>query len=319
MASFRKGLSDKEKNKKSAIITTAFQDHIIKQFDLGLNNKRLLQKNPAPKLNVQSKINSGLRAKNPQPRKTNEDSTENEFVINEDHKPSTKTLAEKIGIVPTAKDDKLNETEWSDIKQKYIDREDFKEPCVICKEALGAAQQVLLSCSHTFHRKCLEAFEKFSGRKSCPMCRKDRYHKRVIYDASKHYKHACAAKIQAAWRGYLVRKWYKTYRKTVPPNNPKLRKAYFEEKLTDITNRLVQTFNYDADNLCSDIDKNIEESRRMLKNFDDKLKVIDEENWLYLMKKAMLRNNDECSICINKLDIPGVSLVFLWFIYRFEF
>ncbi len=33
--------------------------------------------------------------------------------------------------------------------------------CVICKEALGASQQVLLSCSHTFHRKCLEAFEKF--------------------------------------------------------------------------------------------------------------------------------------------------------------
>ena len=126
-------------------------------------------------------------------KKSKEDN-EDEFIINEDHKPTTKTLAEKIGLVPTTKDDKLNETEWGEVKQKYIEREEFKEPCVICKEALGAHQQVLLSCSHTFHRKCLEAFEKFSGRKTCPMCHKDRYHKRVIYDASKHYKHECAAK-----------------------------------------------------------------------------------------------------------------------------
>jgi len=309
MASFRKNFLEKEKSKKSAIISTAFQDHIIKQFDLGLN-KKPLQKNPIPKLNVQSKINTGLRVKTQQQlRKSNDESAEKEFVINEDHRPTTKTLAEKIGIVPSLKDDKLDETEWSDIKQKYIDREDFKEPCVICKEPLGSSQQVLLSCSHSFHRKCLEAFEKFSGRKTCPMCRKERYHKRVIFDASKHYKHSCAARIQAAWRGYLVRKWYKEYRKKVPPNDPKLRKAYFEEKFTDITNRLVQTFNYDSDNLCSVIDKNIEESRQMLKNFEDKLKVIDEDNWLYLMKKAILRNNDECSICINKLDLPSVRIV----------
>ena len=144
---------DKEKNKKSAIISTAFQDHIIKQFDLGsLNTNKSLNKIKTPKIEGKSKINSGLN-KNKAPIKKSNEAQEAEFVINEDHKPSTKTLAEKIGIVPTCKDDKLNEDEWSDVKQKYIEREDFKEPCVICKEALGSRQQVLLSCSHTFHRK----------------------------------------------------------------------------------------------------------------------------------------------------------------------
>ena len=74
--------------------------------------------------------------------KKNKDDVENEFVINENHKPSTQTLAEKIGIVPTCKEERIGESEWGDIKQKYIDREEFKEPCVICKEALGSQQQV---------------------------------------------------------------------------------------------------------------------------------------------------------------------------------
>jgi hypothetical protein len=44
--------------------------------------------------------------------------------------------------VPSSQDEKLDETEWKNVKEKYIQREDFKEPCVICKEALGAHQQV---------------------------------------------------------------------------------------------------------------------------------------------------------------------------------
>lgn len=38
-------------------------------------------------------------------------------------------------------------------------------------------------------------------------------------------------RIQASWRGYIVRKWYKNLRKTVPPKDSKLRKQFFEEKV----------------------------------------------------------------------------------------
>ena len=83
-------------------------------------------------------------------------------------------------------------------------------------------------------------------------------------------------RIQAAWRGYLVRKWYKTYRKSVPPNNPILRKKYFQEKLTNITNRIVQSFNHDetrAENLIQSIDENILKSREAFKKFDEQFKM----------------------------------------------
>lgn len=38
-------------------------------------------------------------------------------------------------------------------------------------------------------------------------------------------------RIQASWRGYIVRKWYKNLRKTVPPKDSKLRKQFFEKKV----------------------------------------------------------------------------------------
>ena len=39
------------------------------------------------------------------------------------------------------------------------------------------------------------------------------------------------SRIQAAWRGYLVRQWYKKLRESVPPNDPKLRKKFYEDKV----------------------------------------------------------------------------------------
>ena len=79
--------------------------------------------------------------------------------------------------------------------------------------------------------------------------------------------------------------------------------------MTNITNRIVHSFNYDetnADNLIQDIDNNILKSREAFKQFDEKFKIIPEEQWSELMKKALLRKNDECSICINNLSIPEV-------------
>ncbi len=42
------------------------------------------------------------------------------------------------------KSDNMDEDDWSQVKEKYKQREDFKEPCVICKEQLGSQQQVNL-------------------------------------------------------------------------------------------------------------------------------------------------------------------------------
>ena len=62
------------------------------------------------------------------------------------------------------------------------------------------------------------------------MCRKVEYQKRVIYEGSKINRIKCAIKIQSAWRGYIVRKWYTNLRKSVPPKDPLLRRNFFQAK-----------------------------------------------------------------------------------------
>ena len=69
-------------------------------------------------------------------------------------------------------------------------------------------------------------------------------------------------RIQALWRGYVVRKWYKELRKTVPPKDKKLRKKFFEEKLSEITDRMVAMTSSDRiDRFLSDMDQSLSQSR----------------------------------------------------------
>lgn len=59
--------------------------------------------------------------------------------------------AQKMGLVE-APPQLLTEAEWSTVKEASNRREDSLLPCVICKEDFGLQDQVLLSCSHVFHR-----------------------------------------------------------------------------------------------------------------------------------------------------------------------
>lgn len=54
--------------------------------------------------------------------------------------------------------------------------------------------QVLLSCSHVFHKACLQSFERFSGIRSCPLCRASDYQKKVINDGADAYRSRCATR-----------------------------------------------------------------------------------------------------------------------------
>ena len=45
------------------------------------------------------------------------------------------------------------------------------------------------------YKTCLRAFERFSGRKTCPMCRRDAYETRVIHEGAKRHKDASATRL----------------------------------------------------------------------------------------------------------------------------
>ncbi|XP_013404225.1 RING finger protein 32-like isoform X2 [Lingula anatina] len=293
-------LRDKAQNSgsSSALAAVALQDHIMKNLQLSMTfgPKRIPPGKPRPKKEVKAVVDTG-RAVKPGPKKKQEDE-EKEFVL--DRKPPPPTLAQKLGLVD-APEQLLTETEWNEVKQKSSKRDDFRQPCVICKEDLGSQQQVLLSCSHVFHRACLQAFERYTGRKTCPMCRREQYQTRVVHDGTRHYKEKCATTIQAAWRGYVVRKWYLNLRETVPPNDPNLRRKFYEDKLHNITDRIVRSCDFDINNFFAELDRNLEASREVFQNFETAVRPIDDEEWDRIQQRAVERGNKECPICLTSL------------------
>lgn len=82
------------------------------------------------------------------------------------------TLAQRRGLAAMpAKVEILSPSDWSHIEYKIKDRLD--SCCPICMEGFKSGNEVLLSCSHIFHKPCLLSFERFmkNGELTCPICR----------------------------------------------------------------------------------------------------------------------------------------------------
>lgn len=97
-----------------------------------------------------------------------------------------RVMAEKagpdaMGVVPRHGHPQLSAEDWAGIETTAIVRGTTE--CPICIQALGdgGRETVLLSCTHVFHLKCIQAFENFNvfGKRQCPVCRAD-YHKRIM-------------------------------------------------------------------------------------------------------------------------------------------
>uniref|UniRef100_A0A8C5PRJ9 Ring finger protein 32 n=1 Tax=Leptobrachium leishanense TaxID=445787 RepID=A0A8C5PRJ9_9ANUR len=292
------------KKQEPVILTAvALQDHILQNLqlqDLSLCDHwrgKKIRHQRIRRNNVQPVVDTGIRRKNV--KKPTMVDTEEEYLL--DPIPPPLTLAQKLGIVESPAMP-LTEEEWIKVKQRSLDQGDSSQPCVICKEDFQLQPQVLLSCSHVFHRVCLQAFEKFTGKKTCPMCRKNQYQTRVIHDGARLFKARSATRIQACWRGYIVRKWYKKLRQTIPPKDPKMRKKYFEEKLTEITDRLRRSCHTNIDVLFNEIDDSVAASRNVLRQLEHKCTPqTSEEEWEKVQIQAAHQEIFDCPICIMPL------------------
>lgn len=284
-----------------ALAAVALQDHMTRSLSLQdpFKKKKINHGLPAAARNKKTNKAAGKTCK--------EGDDKEEYVL--DPKPAPLTLAQKLGLVE-APELLLSDKEWKKIKEKSNARQDSSQPCVICKEDFGLQQQVLLSCTHVFHRTCLEAFERFSGRKSCPMCRKEQYQRRIIHEGAKEYRIKCATRIQAAWRGYIVRQWYKKLRQTVPPKDPKLKKKFYEDKFQSITDRLLQSMearNQSVDDLLLEIDQSIAVSRHTMRQLDGETgETLAGTDWDQVQLQAVQRCATDCPICIMPLTDQGL-------------
>ncbi|KAL1006804.1 hypothetical protein UPYG_G00077360 [Umbra pygmaea] len=303
----RKGFNCEATRGKLAVTSVALQDHISR--NLLLQNLSLC--NPVKRrygrasTETRRKINNVRGTVKQKDSRLHDGLEEKEYVL--DPAPPQLTLAQKMGLVESPAR-RLTVDEWTQVKLRSIHEGDSKQPCVICREQFCLQTQVLLCCSHVFHRACLQAFERFSGRKCCPMCRKEHYETRVIHDGARLFKEECAVRIQACWRGYTVRKWYRDLRKTVPPKDKQLRQRFFETKFQELNDSFVQYCRTDVEAFLNDIDRSVTSSRRVFQQFEAAhVSEPREKDWQKIQEKVIQRDIRDCPICLNTLCSPRLA------------
>ncbi|XP_023568500.1 RING finger protein 32 [Octodon degus] len=294
-----------------AVTAVALQDHILRDLQLGNLSlaghvKPNVQKkeNQAKSLKRDAKavIDTGLKKP---PEDSRVQDPEKEYVL--DPVPPPLTLAQKLGLFAPPPPP-LSPAEWERVKQRSVLQGDSAQPCPICKEDFRLHPQVLLSCSHVFHRACLQAFEKFTNKKTCPLCRRNQYQTRVIGDGARLFRAQCAARIQACWRGHVVRRWYRSVRKATPPADPALRRRFFEGKFLQVSQRILRSFSTDVEELFAEIDHCLAVNRSILQQLDEKCgPELTAEDWETIQAQAAHREISECSICLTPLGPHGGS------------
>uniref|UniRef100_A0A8C0JVV2 Ring finger protein 32 n=1 Tax=Canis lupus dingo TaxID=286419 RepID=A0A8C0JVV2_CANLU len=281
-----------------AVTAVALQDHIL--HDLQLRNlstadhsKTKAQKRESRskslKGNTKAIIDTGLKTTLQDPKV---EDPEKEYVL--DPKPPPLTLAQKLGLFEPPPP-LLSSDEWEKVKQRSILQGDSMQPCPICKEEFELRPQVLLSCSHVFHRACLQAFEKFTNKKTCPLCRRNQYQTRVIHDGARLFKTKCATR----WSGLKELPWH--LQVEAPPGRVSVL-PLCPFQFTEISHRILCSYNTDIEELFSEIDHCLAINRSILQQLEDRCShELTEEDWEKIQIQALHRETYECPICLTPL------------------
>ncbi|XP_004620226.2 RING finger protein 32 [Sorex araneus] len=299
----------------SAVTAAALQDHILRERQLrGLSAAHSAPARAPPRQeraalralrsNAKAVVDTGLRRR-ARPPPAALPGTEEEAVL--DPRPPSLSLAQKLGLLPPPPPP-LSPAGWERVKQRSVAEGDSGRPCPICREEFELKPQVLLSCSHVFHRACLQSFEKFTSKKSCPLCRKSQYETRLIHDGARLFRARCATRVQACWRGHVVRRWYRRLRSTVPPSDPKLRRKFFEDKFTEISQRLLCSYRTDVDALLSEVERCLALNRGVLRQLEvARGRELSAQDWEKIQAQALQREGADCPICLSPLWAPGAG------------
>ena len=300
-------LDSKEGPKRSlksekAWSSVAFQQHLDRQYNVTFNQKAIKpsSKRQSARSLTNGSSKSALSKGATNPHRSADSEHEYSLRDGRDHQLS---LAQKLGLVERPPS-LLTAEEWQGIQRVSNKRLDSANPCPICKDHFHLQPQLLLSCSHIFHRSCLESYERFVQQRVCPVCRCEQYQARVVFEGARHTRERAAVLIQSCWRGYMARLAYTKLQEVHPPKHPSLRRKFFSQKLATLTDRYMEQCvkrEHEIDSFISELDSTLGHSRRTLASLDQHLSSLAPDEWVGIRDRAMGRGEYECPICLTNL------------------
>lgn len=130
---------------------------------------------------------------------------------------------------------------------------------------------------------CLRSYEAYARVRSCPLCRRQQYEKRLITDGQDAHRHRCAAKytpvpagccvavsdavlrrIQATWRMHRAR----THFLSLPPRDPVLRRKWQLRRLEAVgsqAERVVDARSDAIDRLFAELDQTVARTNQLMR------------------------------------------------------
>jgi len=191
------------------------------------------------------------------------------------------TLAQKLGLIPSPPQP-LTIDSWNLIEDQARKRKEGEGFCPICLEEFKGLDQIILSCSHMFHKNCLVSCERLCKIKMCPICRKQDYDKKDTDQGFMFYRVKCTVKIQKIIRGYLVRK--KFFEMLIPKQkelvSKLLKRSLMSYKLKNIGKRIDKSQskkNKVSDEFLGRMEKGVQEKTLMIYNDLHELQDIHEK------------------------------------------
>jgi hypothetical protein len=172
------------------------------------------------------------------------------------------SLAQKRGLVK-APPPKLTKGEWHEAIIKSETRGDSAEPCSICLAPFGLQEQVILSCTHMFHKDCLASFERFLrvDQRTCPLCRKKNYQKKLTDAGARVYRLVSCTKIQSVMRRVLMRKAFQVALRAhyaSGQGDQRMRYNFFADRIGNVSDQVMrnmQTREDSIDSLLAEFDR----------------------------------------------------------------
>lgn len=244
---------------------------------------------------------------------------EGSHVTDVNYVPPRMTLAQKRGLA-AAPPPRLTRSEWNVVEKDSMNKKYSCDVCPICREQFKTDQQVILSCGHVFHYQCLRSFEKFTqaSKRSCPICRKANYQKKICTAGANFYKQSCACKLQSCIRAYFDRQKFRERVRALCDSDstkcPRLRKKFMLSQLRSVIadiGQVVDAQDAAVARLLEESDRKMAINNHICARYRRKGKgcvgnatcgsdVDVDMGWVSICAKARARCS-ECPICMSSL------------------